>query len=327
MIQIAPHSSSEVLALAVTCDEVIDLITFTPPCRDEPLWSLRHPSLYTYIAVNMLLPTLAVSLLPLTSARSYKGLGPPAPNLQYVVSNPPLEDESYKIPTIHESAIMARRIMHLSTLGTLVTSFPHSSSSSEDPSTLENRPNAVEGSPIGLMEYYADCEHNGNPTLLAINIATPFKNYEAGSNISLSIRWWPKASNIYSSPFTDDYFHGTEIPTPHTPAALPRLSLHGHLERISREDLLKKMIPALFLRAHPDSILWQPGNDISHESEYVRLVVEYVYWFGGFGDRARIGWLPLEEWQKVTREEIEACRLPGEEDEKRKTTMWWRDWL
>jgi hypothetical protein len=69
--------------------------------------------------------------------------------------------------------------------------------------------------------------------------------------------------------------------------------------------------------------LWQPGNDISHESEYMRLVVEHVYWFGGFGDRARIGWLPLEEWQNVTMEEIEACRLPGEEKDK----AWWRDWL
>ena len=214
---------------------------------------------------------------------------------------------------------MARRILHLSTLGTLVTSFPYISSN-EELRPLEARPNGVEGSPIGLMEYYADCEGNGNPTLLAINIATPFKNYEAGSNISLSVRWWPKASNIYSSS------RSAEIPTPHTPAALPRFSLHGHLEPISKVELVKGLIPACFLKTHPDSVLWQPGNDISHESEYMRLVVEYVYWFGGFGDRARIGWLPLKEWRAVTREEIEGCRLPGEK-EKKGLVGWWREWL
>ena len=264
------------------------------------------------------LPALA-SLLPLTSALSIGYLRPSKILPQYIFSNPPLEDESYRIPTVHESAIMARRIFHLSTLGTLVTSFPYVSSN-EELRPLEARPNGVEGSPIGLMEYYADCEGNGNPTLLAINIATPFKNYEAGSNISLSVRWWPKASNIYSSS------RSAEIPTPHTPAALPRFSLHGHLEPISKVELVKGLIPACFLKTHPDSVLWQPGNDISHESEYMRLVVEYVYWFGGFGDRARIGWLPLKEWRAVTREEIEGCRLPGE-NEKKGLVGWWREWL
>ena len=264
---------------------------------------------------------LIPSLLALSSAYSPKRLKiyeQIDPQPQYLFSNPP-EVARYKIPTIHESAIMARRIMHLSTLGSLVTTFPHPSSSDSEASTLENRPSGMEGSPIGLMEYYADCESNGNPTLLAINIATPFKNYEAGSNISLSVRWWPKASNIY-------YSTAPEIPTPHTPAALPRFSLHGYLEPFSTQDLWRKVIPGCFLRAHPDSMLWQPGNDISHESQYMRLVVEHVYWFGGFGDRARIGWLPLEEWQGVTEREIEECRLPGEEEEK-KSKSWWREWL
>ncbi|KAK3687036.1 hypothetical protein LTR37_019198 [Vermiconidia calcicola] len=212
---------------------------------------------------------------------------------------------------------MARRILHHSSIGNLVTSFPIHDSD-EGSSTLENRPAEVEGSPIGLMEYYADCEpKTGNPTLLAINIATPYKNYGAGSNISLSIRWWPKTENFYSS---------TDIPTPHTPAALPRFSLHGRLEPISKADLATKLIPACFLKAHPDSVLWQPGNDI-HESDYVRLVVEHVYWFGGFGDRAQIGWLPLEEWQSVTMEEIDECRLPGEEKKRGGSGGWWREWL
>jgi hypothetical protein len=66
----------------------------------------------------------------------------------------------------------------------------------------------------------------------------------------------------------------------------------------------------------------------------MRLVVEHVYWFGGFGDRARIGWLPLEQWQDVTPGEIDACRLPGEkgyeepkEPNSEKKEVWWREWL
>ena len=226
---------------------------------------------------------------------------------------------------------MARRILRLSSIGTLVTSFPDGQSSTDDdgdPAALENRPQAVENNPIGLMEYYADCEPDtGNPTLLAINIATPFKNYIAGSNISLSVRWWPKASNIYSttsSPFFPS--NDNDIPTPHTPAALPRFSLHGHLEHGSATDLARSLIPACFLKTHPDSVLWQPGNDISHESEYMRFVVEYVYWFGGFGDRARIGWLPLEDWRGATEDEIEGCRLPGEKEEEERSGGW-KEWL
>ncbi|KAK5175252.1 uncharacterized protein LTR77_000389 [Saxophila tyrrhenica] len=261
--------------------------------------------------LSLLLP---FQLLALVAASSIPQSGP-----QYVFSNPPVEDNDYHIPTVHESTVMARRIMRLSTIGTLVTSFPEHSSNSEELGTLENRPKEVEGSPIGLMEYYSDCEPDtGNPTVLAINIATPYRNFNDGSDISLGIRWWPKTTNHYFSSSED-------IPTPHTPAALPRFSLHGRLEPISKTDLARHLVPACFLKAHPDSILWQPGNDI-HTSQYMRLVVEHIYWFGGFGDRARIGWLPVEEWRNVTMEELEAIRLPGEE-KKKEGGKWWRDWL
>ncbi|RMY73819.1 hypothetical protein D0864_10143 [Hortaea werneckii] len=235
------------------------------------------------------------------------------------------EDEPFHFPTVHESAVMARRIMHLSSLSTLVTTFPVNSTTttpsssdssdftSQDLSAWQSRPDDLAGSPIGLMEYYSDCEPDtGNPTLLAIDIATPYRNFAQGSNISMEIRWWPRqsthyiSSNIHAKAREDD-----EIPTPHTPAALPRFSLHGYLEPIPAGDLARHLVPACFMRTHPDSALWQPGNDI-HSSQYVRFVVEHVYWFGGFGDRARIQWLPVEEWRGVTREEVEECRLPGE---------------
>lgn len=246
---------------------------------------------------------------------------------QHVFSNPPEEEQYLRLPSVHESTVMARRILSLAAEGNLVTVFPDDSKNAgdNDMETLENRPPGMGGSPIGLMEYIADCEGTGNPTLLAIDIATPFRNYKAGSNISLSVRWWPDQSHIYSQSFLFGHYHSEEIPTPHTPAALPRFSLQGRLEPIDLNDVHSAAIPACFLKKHPDSFLWQPGNDI-HSSKYVRFVVEEVYWFGGFGDRARIGWLPIEEWRNVTSKEIEEMRLPGEK--KRKATQtWWREWL
>ncbi|KAF2717018.1 hypothetical protein K431DRAFT_288893 [Polychaeton citri CBS 116435] len=233
-----------------------------------------------------------------------------------------LDDEGsneYRIPTVYESTVQARRILHLTKTGTLTTVFPEDTASRDDDAeTFENRPAGIGGTPIGLMEYVTDCpdpEGNyGNPTMLAINIATPYKNYYRGSNISLSLQWWPDQTYSY---FAND------IPTPHTPAALPRFSLIGRLESVDLQSIEGRKAQACFLKSHPDSVLWQPGNDI-HESHYVRLVVDHVYWFGGFGDRARIGWLPIEDWRSITLEEIENIRLPGE---KKKADGWWRDYL
>lgn len=274
----------------------------------------------------MLFPFCSAALVGAAAARS---LTQP-PVLQEPILDPQ-PDQGYSIPSIHDSAVMARRIMHLSSIGTLVTTFPDSSSSHSTASNgelasgtddhqlataFEQRPPEMAGSPIGLMEYYADCEPaSGNPTFLAINIATPYKNHAAGSNISLQIRWWPVQTNTYSSAFVTTDDEDEDIPTPHTPAALPRFSLHGKLEPIPAHELATHLIPACFLRAHPDSVLWQPGNDI-HTSQYMRFVVEHVYWFGGFGDRARIGWLPIEEWRGVTMSEVEGMRLPGEKRKK-----------
>ncbi|KAK4548323.1 hypothetical protein LTR36_010193 [Oleoguttula mirabilis] len=272
---------------------------------------------------------MLLTLLPaaLVSAATARSLAQPPILLQEPLHDQPAHDEAYHIPTLHESTVMARRIMHLSSISTLITTFPEPSrsdalqssmarlSADEQVTVFENRPPEMAGTPIGLMEYYADCEPDtGNPTVLAINIATPYKNHAAGSNISMHVRWWPTQQNIYSttsfsSSSEDD--DDDDIPTPHTPAALPRFSLHGYLEPIPTLDLVTHLIPACFLRAHPDSVLWQPGNDI-HTSQYMRFVVEHVYWFGGFGDRARIGWLPVEAWRNVTTDEVDSLRLPGE---------------
>jgi hypothetical protein len=51
----------------------------------------------------------------------------------------------YRIPTVQESAVMARRMLRYERIGTLSTIFPNIT-------TNENRPSSVAGSPLGLME-------------------------------------------------------------------------------------------------------------------------------------------------------------------------------
>lgn len=243
-----------------------------------------------------------------------------------------------RIPTSYESAVLGRRILALTPLGNLATIFPkeeHDNQSSS-PQPQERRPSEVAGQPHSLMEYISDCEGDdkGNPTLLALTIATTFRNIAAGSNVSLAVQWTPPhppAKRIQSQSFTDKVlsFFGSshndvagdeddEVydPVPYSAANLPRFSLLGHIERIPEEQ--KGPVSACYVKTHPDARYWLPGNRI-HESYFVRLVVEQIYWVGGFGDRAFIGWIPAEEWNRVSRPEWEAVRLPGEK-------KGWKEW-
>lgn len=279
-------------------------------------------------------------------------------NTAHLFSNPAPDSSSSstknRIPTSYESAIQGRRILALSPLATLSTVFPASYAGPDEDADglprsllMEHRPDGLGGLPIGLMDYIADCEQGdddeqGNPTILAIKIATSFKNVEAGSNMSISVNWvppYPPSKRIESASFlqrlqkwlgwssssTDDDDDLSEHydPLPYSAANLPRFSLLGYLEPITSEDESENAaattaLQACFLRAHPDARYWLPGNRI-HASAWVRLVVTQVYWIGGFGDRAYIGWIPVDEWKNVTRAEWEAVRLPGEK-------KGWKEW-
>ncbi|KAH7235997.1 pyridoxamine 5'-phosphate oxidase-domain-containing protein [Fusarium tricinctum] len=234
----------------------------------------------------------------------------------------------HKIPTVHESVVMARRILALTKLATLSTVFPsgHSNAGLE---IEENRPEGLEGVPIGMMDYVADCEDEGNPTILEIKIATTFKNVRAGSNLTLSMNWVPpyppaKRISLLSRlsayiPFLPSYDYNSRQEessspdtVPYSAANLPRFALFGYLEPIETTPVSALKLAACFTRKHQDAKYWLPGNMI-HESSWSRLVVTKVYWVGGFGDRARIGWLPVDEWKSVTRDEWESIKLSGEE--------------
>lgn len=221
-----------------------------------------------------------------------------APNLQHAFTNPDtLGSSIYSIPTILESATQARRVLNLSSIATLSTVFPSSS-----PSIVENRPKNLGGSSFGIMEYYASCGSQPyNPTILAISIATSFKNARAGSNVTLSLRYHPPSK---LNPPADDIYT-------YSPANLPRFSLIGHIEALSPGEIEADNVRECFLRAHPDAEAWTPGNEI-HVSYWAKLVVEEIYWIGGFGDRAYIGWIPVDEWRGVTEHQVRNARLVGE---------------
>lgn len=69
---------------------------------------------------------------------------------------------SDSIPTVKEAAVQARKLLRSESIATLSTVFP------------QGEPHGLEGLPIGLMDYYADCSENGNPTLLAVGVATSY---------------------------------------------------------------------------------------------------------------------------------------------------------
>jgi hypothetical protein len=236
----------------------------------------------------------------------------------------PASDQSFRIPTSYESAVLGRRILALTPLGTLATVFPEDKPPSSDgSSTQEKRPSGLAGTPYGLMEYIADCEEAavGNPTILALPIGTTFKNAAAGSNVTLAVQWTPPhppAKRIKSSSWLSylglgaaDEDAGQEghhdIALPYSAANLPRFSLIGHLERIEggddREGDVGSKLASCYVKTHPDAKYWLPGNRI-HVAHFVRLVVEQIYWVGGFGDRAFIGWIPVEEWYVLARSPV-----------------------
>lgn len=82
---------------------------------------------------------------------------------------------------------------------------------------------------------------------------------------------------------------------------------------MSKEEVDEANVVSCFTGVHGDSRWWLPGDKgAAHQGLWMRLVVEQVYWIGGFGDRAFIGWFDPEVWRAVTVEDWEAVRLPGE---------------
>lgn len=203
-------------------------------------------------------------------------------------ANTPADSTSY--PSWFTATLMARRLLALSTTGVASTVYPN-------PHPPNPRsPSSVSGLPVPLPEYIAACdkflsghgEGEGNPTLLALYVGTTFRNTAAGSNISLSIDWWDHLAS------TEPIYPGFPL----SAAGLPRATLFGHVEPLATP--VPKELEECYFAAHPDARAWAPRKEGSpHASYWARMVVEQVYWIGGFGDVARIGWLNGTEWKGI----------------------------
>ncbi|PYH79816.1 hypothetical protein BO82DRAFT_339468 [Aspergillus uvarum CBS 121591] len=275
----------------------------------------------------------------------YPSPTPDSPFLSHPDSD---EEEISKAPSWFESTLLARRLLALSPTGTASTIFP--SPLPKHTRAYAHIPDNVAGHSISLIEYLSDCEHalsptasspqdegkggHGNPIFLALNIATTFRNTAHGSNLSLSLSWWDHVNR------TEPVFPGFPL----SPAGLPRVTLLGYVEGIDFSDYttsgkgegeeaekeaeeVEARLTECYLRAHPDAKAWLPHRKgAPHESFWARLVVEQVYWVGGFGGLQQIGWANLSEWRGVGRwgsagdlgdgsgRGWEGVRLPGEDE-------------
>ncbi len=284
--------------------------------------------------VSHVLTTL--TLLPLTLSAPVETQTPLDPSADL--------SAGYRIPTRYESTVLGRRLLALSAFGVMSTIFPpnadeatvitspqpESESESESetssnvdvgvdfdhstqkptiyPLGLTPPPHSVSSLSISLPDYLSDCERpsHGNPTLLLLDPSTPSRNTRAlppsgpHTNVSLSLSWW-------------DHYRTITGRAPWSPASLPRLSMLGYLEEIPLQEAEETGVVKCYLGVHPDARWWLPGDrHAAHGGRWVRMVVREIYWMGGFGDRALIGWLDPEEWKRVGREEWERVRLPGE---------------
>ncbi|KAL4805796.1 pyridoxamine 5'-phosphate oxidase-domain-containing protein [Aspergillus unguis] len=222
-------------------------------------------------------------------------------------------------PSWRTSTLMARRLLALSTTGVASTIFP----SPMPPQS--HAPDSVAGHSVSLKEYFADCDEaledagnesdgTGNPTFLALKVATTFRNTAAGSNISLSIDWWDHLDK------TSPVFPGFPL----SAAGLPRVTLFGYIEAFDTPipAETEKALKECYVDKHPDSEVWLPGRPGSpHSSFWARMVVTQVYWIGGFGGLQKIGWMDVDEFKGIRRKGVpgvgdgkgwEDVRLPGE---------------
>lgn len=242
----------------------------------------------------------------------------PSPMDAATGSEPELNFNLPSWPTTH---LLARRLLALSTTGVLSTVYPEGS-----------HPSSLAGTPVGLPDYFADCTSTdaddevasllgaGNPLILALNLGTTFKNTKAGSNISLSVDWWDRFDALSGGSGSGS--DGGDLDT--SPASLPRLALMGSLEKLPLAEMsesTREAVEKCFLAAHPDAKYWLPGRPgAAHSGYWARLAVDKALWIGGFGDRARIGWLDTRVWRSIKKSGGEGeegwgdVRLPGEQE-------------
>lgn len=199
-------------------------------------------------------------------------------------------------PSKEEGASVARTLVHRESLFSVNTI--HTFKSSHDESKVSV--------PVSSMEYFADCDGDGDPYWLVIDVGSPNQDIIRGSPYSFSIR-------DGDHPSWDDVAENYPGKREGSNAGSPRIQLFGKLEFVgfyNPFDPRKLALEKCFLERHPDASLWLPGNVVSpHKSHWTKLRVESVHIIGGFGDVAYIGTIDAKSYH-----EAEIIEPPAEEE-------------
>ncbi|CAK9437403.1 uncharacterized protein LODBEIA_P17810 [Lodderomyces beijingensis] len=188
-------------------------------------------------------------------------------------------------PTKEEGASVARTLVHRESLVNVNTI-----------KTVKSSDGSALRIPVSSMEYYADCDEDGDPYWLVIDIGGPNQDIIKGSPFSFSIRdgdhpEWDKVAENYPGKR-----EGSN-------AGSPRVQLFGRLEYVNFYnpfDPKKLKLEKCFLERHPDAALWLPDIVISpHKSHWTKIKVESIHIIGGFGDTAYIGTIDSEEYHSA----------------------------
>ncbi|KAF8467890.1 pyridoxamine 5'-phosphate oxidase-domain-containing protein [Gautieria morchelliformis] len=166
--------------------------------------------------------------------------------------------------TVYDAALIARRLLNESNVGTMATTYPM------DYSTFS-------GMPFSLQEYYASCFHNGSLLLLFLPISRNSQNILASPKHAASISVWQ---------------------LPHPSASQARVSLVGEVAVLGKDSVVDPTQRECYIKAHPDAGRWLPdAPDSPHQSLWARFDPISVYFVGGFGDEHYIGEIPLRVYQ------------------------------
>ncbi|EGG03459.1 uncharacterized protein MELLADRAFT_75319 [Melampsora larici-populina 98AG31] len=180
--------------------------------------------------------------------------------------------------TLSDAALHARELIQYRSLGigTLMSTYP------------EDHPQeSLRGLAIGLQEYFAPY-HNGDLLLLALPISPIYKNIDQSSSLSATIAIKDELGQLQRN--------GSNWA-----ANRRRITLFGTLMPVT--DVMEAK--ALYEKFHPDSSFWN-GDNGPHDKMWVRFQTKEAYYFGGFGDRAAIGWLDMELYQNEFKDTIES---------------------
>lgn len=146
--------------------------------------------------------------------------------------------------------------------------------------------------PTSSMEYYVDCDNDGDIYWLVVDIGSCYQNILKGSEYTFTIR----VGDHHVHEEVNLEYPGGIIDSP---AGSPRINLQGELTTVEDPEKFEKL-EKCFLERHPDSELWIPGKEKSHMSHWMKLSVTDVYMIGGFGDRAYIGSIDSGIYHSVT---------------------------